>query len=257
MKEPKVLFFDIETTPNLAFVWEPGKQYVNYDNLYKERKISCICYKWAGQKTVHSLTMDLSKHNINSYDDNADEKMLKKFSEIYAEADLVVGHNALRFDVAHIKARLVKYRLPDLTPVILDDTYLSSRHIGFNSHRLDYLGRYLGEGRKTSHNYSLWVRVMNGDRNALKSTVTYCKQDVKLLERLYDRLRPYIKSKLNRAAFSGTTGCCPSCGNNSLIGKGVRFTSSLGLRQRLLCMSCGKNFTTGNNLLRNAKEFAR
>jgi hypothetical protein len=71
MSTIKRLFFDIETSPNIGLFWTAGyKQTISPDNIIKERAIICICYKWAGEKEVYSLTWD-SKQD--------DKKILEKF----------------------------------------------------------------------------------------------------------------------------------------------------------------------------------
>jgi len=257
MKKPRILLFDCEVSPNLVFAWRLGKQYVTIENIHKERKVTCICYKWGGEKKIHSLEMDMSLHDLTKHDDHADEKMLKEFCKVYQEADLAVAHNGIKFDISFIRSRVVKYGLPDVAPVVLDDTYLSSKGIGFNSHKLDYLSQYLGIGKKSPHPYQLWVDVMRGSDEALIKTVDYCKQDVRLLEKVYDKLLPYIKTKLNRAVFARNSDLCPSCGVAALVSKGVRTTIALGIRQRMQCSSCGKCFTMGSIPLLNNKEYAR
>jgi predicted PolB exonuclease-like 3'-5' exonuclease len=237
MVKPKILFFDIETTPNLVFTWGVGKSYVTHESIFKERKISCICYKWADEKIVHSLKMDIKKHLINDYDDDADKKLLEQFLEVYKKADLAVAHNGDHFDIATIKARLVKYGLPSLTPTLLDDSYLQSKKIRFNSHRLDYLGQYLGVGRKTSTSYGLWLDVMHGSKKALTDTVNYCKQDVILLEKVYKKLKPHINSKLNMGLFHPAELVCKSCGSSNLRKDGLRYNATTA-KQQYECADC-------------------
>lgn len=257
MKKPRILFFDIETTPNIVFLWRLGKQFVTIDNIHKERKVSCICYKWAGENKIHSLNMDMGLHDLTKHDDDADKQMLEDFCKVYEQADLGVGHNGIKFDVSFIRSRLVRYKLPDIAPIIVDDTYLASKGIGFNSHKLDYLSQYLGIGKKAPHPYKLWVDVMRGDKKAMQETITYCKQDVRLLENVYNKLLPYIKTKLNRAAFAQDTKLCPSCGKNSLVSKGPITTITWGVRQRKRCTNCGKHCTTGSKPLISSKEYPR
>lgn len=255
--EPRILFADIETTPNLVHTWGVGKQYVTYENIHKERKISCICYKWNDETKVHSLSMDLTKHDLSLRDDDADHDMLVKFVKIYNEADLVVGHNAIKFDKAVIRSRLVKHGLPDLAPVIIDDTYLQSVPIGFTSHKLDYISQYLRIGEKAAHPYKLWVDVSRGSKKALAATVKYCCQDVLLLEKVYNKLLPYIKTKLNRAVFANNPDLCPSCGSTRLEGVERRQTVNMGLRHRYRCKDCGKYLTRGNSINKNKQVFTR
>ncbi len=256
MNKPKILFFDIETTPNLVFSWGIGKQYLTHDQIFKERKISCIGYKWAGSNTVTCLKMNLKAHSLLQYDDKGDEDILKEFLEVYSKADLAVGHNALRFDIAHIKARLLRHGLPDITPVILDDTYLATATINFNCSKLDYLSKYLTTDRKQRVGFSLWVDVMMGSATALDKMAAYCKKDVIVLEQLYNKLKPFIKSKLNQSVLLNNPEVCPSCGEAKLSKNGFRRTNA-GLYQRFMCYGCGKHCTNGVGMLVKSKQFKR
>ena len=48
--KPKILYFDIETSPCVAYVWGCGKQFVGSKQLKKERKIISIGYLFNDQK---------------------------------------------------------------------------------------------------------------------------------------------------------------------------------------------------------------
>lgn len=244
-KQPKVLFFDIEINPNLCYTWGLGKQWVGYENIHKERQITVICWKWAGEKQIRSLCFNLDKHDLSKRDDDADKNLLEIFRKEYEKADVAVGHNAIKFDIGTIRSRLIKHGLKDIAPVILDDTYLASLSLRFNSHKLDYLSQYLDIGRKAPHEYSLWKRVMAGDRRALRDMVKYCKQDVVLLEKVYEKLKPFIRSKLNRAVFHTDDRRCPSCGETRLIKNGYRMNASGNKKIRLKCIGCGKHCLKG------------
>lgn len=244
---PKILYFDIETLPLTCFTWGLGKQYVGYENIQKERKIACICYKWDYEDTIHALTMDFDLHNPGSIDDKADKEMLVQFSKVYGYADIAIAHNGINFDKAVIRSRLVKHQLPDISPVIIDDTYINSKLIGFTSHKLDYIARYLGIGKKESHPYSLWVDVSKGSKKAMREMVKYCKKDVLILSKVYTWLKPYIKTKLNLAAFHNNKRMCPWCGEiGCLVVDNNRRRITLGLRTTMRCKKCLKYSTTGS-----------
>lgn len=256
-KTLKVLYFDVETSPCLAYVWGCGKQFVAAKQLKKERKIISIGYMFNNDKTVKVLKMDMTKHNINKFDDSADKEMLKKFVKVYNSANLVVGHNGRRFDRARIRARLVKFGLPDLDMSIpFDDSYTMTKEIDFTSHKLDHLGRYLQTGQKDQIDYEIWTKVMTGSRKALIEMCEYMKTDVIRLRDAYKRLKPYAKSKLNLSAFHDKAEMCPSCGSNNFIKNSIRYTNS-GQYQAYLCKDCGKRFQDGRNLLGKSSRIKR
>lgn len=254
-KQPKILFFDIETTPNLIFSWGIGKTYSTHDSIYKERKVSCVCYKWAHEKRVRELHMDMAKHDINKYDDDADKEMLSEFSKVYGQADVVVAHNGAHFDLPTLKSRIIRHNLPPISPTLLDDTYIQSKPIRFNNHRLDYLGQFLNLGRKESTSYRLWVDIMHGSKRALKAMIHYCKQDVSLLEKIYNKLKPYVKTKLNLSVFRQDPTCCPSCGGK-LWKDGIKHVG-LKIVNQFECSKCHKKTRGGENSLAISKLYPR
>ena len=257
-KEPteRILYFDIETSMCEMYAWGLGKQYVGYEQIKKERQVICIAWKWEHEKEVHALSWNHKLHKSDAYDDDADKVMLMAFSKVYNSADLAVGHNGLRFDVASINARLMRYDLPLLDPILFDDTYLKTKHIRLNCHKLDYLGKYLNVGKKHGTSYTLWINCMNGDKKALDEMVKYCAQDVSLLAKIYNKVKKYIKSNLNLSVIRDDKNICPSCGGH-LKKNGIKRTATLGLRQTFVCTSCGKNSTNGINLIKKANQYPR
>lgn len=251
----KILYFDIETSPCLAEVWGCGKQYVSAEQIRKERKIICIAYKFAGENKTYSLKMNIKKHKILRFDDDADKEMLKKFIKIYNSADMVVAHNGRKFDLARLRARLVRYELPDLAPVLFDDSYVFSKDKNFTSHKLDYLCKYLDMPGKTHTSRKLWTDVMEGSQKALDELTEYCENDVVILEKVYNRLRPYCKSKINLALHFNDAMMCPSCGGN-LEKRGV-YRTRTAIKQRFQCKKCGSWCHNGQNLITETGELPR
>lgn len=93
----KRLYFDIEVSANIGFFWKPGYNLnIGYENIIKEAGIICICYKWEGDKKVHSLTWD--KHQ-------SDKKLLQDFIKVANTADELVGHNGDKFDLPWVRTR--------------------------------------------------------------------------------------------------------------------------------------------------------
>ena len=77
MKKPKVLFFDIETAPNLAYVW--GKYEQDVIAFKSEWHLLSFAYKWLGNPEVKCETM----HNQKN-----DKKLSKKLRDLFDEADV-------------------------------------------------------------------------------------------------------------------------------------------------------------------------
>lgn len=238
MAAPKIkrLFWDIETSPNVVYSWRVGyKINIDHDNIVKERAIVCIGYKWQGEREVHSL--EWNKGN--------DKQLLEKFIPILESADESVAHYGDRFDLPWVRARAAFHGIPvDAYLKTIDTKAQSAKNFYFNSNRLDYLGHFLGVGRKIKTDFDLWKDVMAGDKAALDRMVRYCKQDVRLLEQVYLRLESYNKPKTHVGVLAGgARDSCPGCGSEKTQRRGYRVTA-LGARSQIMsCRGCGRNFT--------------
>lgn len=257
MIEPKILYFDIETTPLLVPVFRLGKQEVRYSQILKYPQVMCISWAWGDGRVQHD-TFNLKKYDWYQKDNDADLDLLKRFSKVYAEADIVIGHNAKMFDIGTLKSRIIKHRLPPITPTLIDDSYLQTKDIGFVSHKLDSLSDYLGFEGKLEHGHDMewWIAIMYQDEKILKRMVKYCDVDVKRLREVYKVLRPYIKSNLNLSTFNENGTICGSCGSSSLQKRGFHRTL-VGKFQRYQCQNCGAWTTDGENLLKKSKQYKR
>lgn len=229
------LFFDIETSPNIGLFWSAGfKQRIDYSNIIKERAIICICYKWEDEKDVYHLQWD-AKQN--------DKAMLQKFIEVANLADEMVGHNGDKFDLAWIRTRCLFHRI-DMFPQYqtIDTLKLSRAKFRFNSNRLDYIGKFLGMGQKIKTEFSLWKNiVLDNDKKAMDKMVTYCKQDVKLLEKIFTQLRGHMDNRTHYGVIFGQDrGSCPECGSDDLV-RHKKITTATGLvKIQYQCKTCNR-----------------
>jgi DNA polymerase elongation subunit (family B) len=253
--EPNLLFVDGETSALLVYAWGLGKQDIDYKRIYKERQVLCIGYAF-NDLPVNILTTNYDMFSIHNRDDDADKEMLQEFSDLCAQADLVIGHNIKQFDVGVLRSRIIKHGLPDLPPFLIDDTYIQTKGIGFTSHRLDYLTQYLGIGRKEDHPFEMWVDVMNKVPGAFEKMQTYCKGDVENNRKMYKRLLPYITSTLNLGVYHEREDICRYCGSTELHPRKYRYTPT-GKYTQFRCGNCGKYSTSGHNLLTKSGNYLR
>lgn len=230
MNKPRILFFDIETTPNIVTVFSlHNNESIHPQNILKERRIISIAWKYAGKSGISSVSID-PKHT------NDDKDILELFSDIMKNVDVVVAHYGDEFDIKFINARLAFHNLPPLPNVIQIDTYKIARSkFYFNSNKLDYLAKFLGLGSKIRTDYELWRACMDGDEKALDRMVRYNRHDVTLLEKVYNRLAPFVKPKLK---MSLSKDACDTCGSHRVHFRGTQ-RSLKGQSQRLQCIKCG------------------
>lgn len=222
-REPKILFWDIESTSlNATF-----------------GTILCIGYKFLGQPKVHVPTiLEYAKQGMLD-----DRGLVERFAHIYEHSDYTVGHYSSRFDLPMIKTKLLKYKLPPLSPKPHIDTWrIAKRELRLHSNRLQVLQEYLGvEHAKTPINFDDWLHAALGNKRALKRVVEHCKFDVLVLEEVFCRLRPLALEEPVRHLFLAdeSPDSCVSCGSQHLQSRGVHVAKTRQY-QRYQCQSCGK-----------------
>lgn len=221
---------------NLAYVW--GKYEQDVIDFEREWFMLCFAYKWYGEKTTRVLALP----DFKTYQkDKTDDKLLvTELWNLFNEADVILTHNGDAFDIKKANARFVYHQLPPPSPYkTIDTKKVAKRYFNFNSNKLDDLGRYLGVGRKLVHTgWNLWKRCYLGDEKAWAEMKRYNKQDVLLLERVYDKFKPYINNHPSRQIYQHKR-CCPNCGHDHSHARG--FEPRIGYKiQRLQCVDCGK-----------------
>lgn len=232
------LFFDIETSPNIGLFWQAGyKQRIDYANIITERAIICICYKWEGEKEVYSFQWDKKQ---------CDKKIISDFIEIANQADELVGHNGDKFDLPWIRSRCIHHGL-DMFPTYktIDTLKISRSKFRFNSNRLDYIASFFGIGRKIKTEFNLWKDIMiNKSDKAMAYMIKYCKQDVKLLEKVYEKIKTHVEPAIHYGVIFGQDrSSCPECGSNELIKVKSR-TTQTGLKKTIFkCKICERHHT--------------
>lgn len=238
MVKIKRLFFDIETSPNIGMFWKSGyKQDIPYDNIIKERSVICICYKWANEKKVHSLTWDKNQN---------DKKMLSDFISILNEADEIIGHNSDKFDLPWVKTRCLYHNIPAFPSYVTIDTLkIAKNKFNFQSNTLNYISKFLGLGSKKPTSLDLWKKiVLEKCDKSLDYMVKYCQQDVILLEKVFNKLKNYTNAKTHVGVLNNKPkSSCPECGSiNTNLSKTT--ISALGIKKyQLVCKNCGKYHT--------------
>lgn len=233
MKKPSILFIDIETTPNLAWTW--GYYETDVLEIVREWEILSVAWKFTTNAGV----------TFYGQNDYTEEVIVKGIWTLLNSADIVVAHNGDRFDVRKINAKFLKYGLTPPSPYKTVDTKtVAKRYFALNSNKLDYIAKYLEIGGKLVHTgISLWFDCMEGKAEAWKKMREYNIQDIKLLEKIYLKLRPWIKNHPNLADFTEVIAC-PKCGEeHDFKRKGTRQVGIL-TKQRYVCNACGGWFQT-------------
>jgi hypothetical protein len=176
---------------------------------------------------------------FDSIQKSGKQKMLDSVHKLLDEADAIVHYNGSRFDIPILHKEFLLSGMPPPAPSKqIDLLQVARRQFRFVSNKLDYVAQALGLGGKTEHEgHTLWVKCMNDDRKAWKIMEEYNKNDVVLLEKVYDKFKGWIKHHPNHNAYSAHS-CCPNCGSNKLQKRGTAITTTRHY-QRFQCQQCG------------------
>jgi uncharacterized protein YprB with RNaseH-like and TPR domain/predicted RNA-binding Zn-ribbon protein involved in translation (DUF1610 family) len=226
----RILFLDIETSPNLAYVWEKYEQDVI--SFEKERELLSFAYQWNDKKNVKCCA-------LCDFEKNKQFELVSKLHSLFDKADIIVAHNGDEFDIKMSCSFFAHFNLKPPKPYKTIDTLkIARKKFRFNSNKLDDLGEYLGVGRKMeTGGFKLWLGCLRGDKKSWDKMKKYNKGDVVLLEKVYNKLIPWDTNRININNKEGFL--CPACGSSNLQARGWNIALKYKT-QRFHCQNCGK-----------------
>ena len=237
----KRLFFDIETSPLVVYTFRVGfKLNISYENIIEDWRIISIAYKWEGENEVHALVWDKQ---------HSDKELLREFVKVANTADELIGHNGDRFDIKKIRTRCIFHRIPMFPKYRTLDTLKKARGgFAFDSNKLDAIAKYLGVGAKMQHEgFPMWVKCMQGDKEALENMIKYNKVDVVVLEDVYIAMQHYIKPNSHAGVANGMAKySCPICGCEEIELIKNDVTEKGTISRVVKCKSCTHHYNISN-----------
>jgi hypothetical protein len=176
-----------------------------------------------------------------------DSKLIKDFIKILNAADESIGHNSDKYDEKWLRARAL-YNGIEMFPKYktLDTLKLSRSGFNFNSNRLDYLGKFMGfSGKLETGGLKLWDDIIQrNDSKAMDKMISYCSQDVILLEKVYNKLNNYTLAKTHVGVILGESKCsCPNCGSEERRKEKTRVTAVGVKTYQFQCKDCYKYYS--------------
>ena len=240
----KILLYDIESSPLTVLSWG-AYQKGNWNALkvLEDWRMLTFAYKWHGAKTTH--VKGLPDYDLYKKDPKDDKALIADLWELFNEADIIIGHNGDQFDIKKTNARFIYHGMTPPPPTKSIDTLkVARKHFKFTSNRLDALGEFLGVGRKEqTGGLDLWLDCMAGDDKAWRQMKKYNKQDVVLLEDVYNKLTPWMHNHPNihlNLVDDEVPKCTnPDCQSDKLQRRGYGRTNTT-IHQRYQCQDCGK-----------------
>lgn len=235
----RVLLYDIETAPMLAHIWQAKTEYVAYDFLVQDFWLLSWSAKWWGDTETYYSEVVTPKEAKRQ----DDARIVETLANLIREADIIVAHNGDSFDLPKLNARLVVLGLEPIGPKqTIDTRTLASKSFRLAYNKLDYLGEKLvGERKIDTGGFDLWLACIHGDKAALDLMLQYNEQDVFLLEKVFDRMLPYVKNlpRLVTPALGKSLDVCPYCGSEKRQRRGYHHTSASSY-PKFQCTGCGR-----------------
>lgn len=204
----KVLTIDIETAPSLAYVWGFFKQNIGLNQVVEQTRMLCWVGKWYDAKQPIFYSEHADGH----------ETMVRAAWEALNDADIVITYNGDRFDIKHLNREFAELGLAPPKPFKSIDLFkVVKKEFAYSSNKLDNITQRLGLPGKLSHTgFDLWLGCMSGDEKSWKLMERYNRKDVVITERLYDRLRGWIRNHPHIGQFTGEEWTCANCGNSDI-----------------------------------------
>lgn len=240
MSKPKILFYDIETAPYLAYVWQCGKQVVRHNQLkegFDQPKIICVTYAWGEKGPVECIDW--------GYEEQDSKKVIQEFDQIIKQADMAIGKNSDRFDTKMINAVRMLNGLPGIpewTKYKDDLEKQMRRYFRLPSQSLDYISKQFGLGGKIKMEFQDWVDILEKNKNgqkALNKMIKYGKKDTRDTRILWYKLAEHFDTIWNQATFDKVLIACKhiDCGSLELNLDGIRISGKIRYQQ-YRCRKC-------------------
>ena len=243
---PRILVFDLENAPTEAAVWGMFKQFIRKEQIVSEWYMLSWSAKWLFDSEVHSdvLTPDESIKND-------DKRLMESLWTMIDQADIIVGHNILGFDIQKMNTRfVVNGMMPPSSVQAIDTLYQARRNFAFSRNDLDYLCKQfkLSNRKSDSGGMERWLKCIKGDPEALLEMEKYNRQDIAASEELYLAMMPWMKSHPNLALYmSNKADACHRCGSIDLDwlklpdGSSKCYFTNVNKYPEYRCNHCGGN----------------
>lgn len=231
----RILHIDVETTPAQVYVWRLFDQNISVDQIIKPTSLLCFAAKWHGEPEI------IFERSVNQEGPTFD-RMVRRAHALLSEADAVCHYNGQAFDIPRLNVEFLRLGLAPTPPIPqIDLKKVVQSKFAFVSSKLAFIGPELKIGAKVQHEgWPLWEGCMKGDAASWKKMTEYNKQDVRLLERLYNKLLPWIDGHPNMNLYVDTNDpVCPNCASKNLHSRGLYRTSTTTYN-KYHCNACGK-----------------
>lgn len=232
----KILILDVECSPSLGYVWGMFKQTLSLGQLVEQGEMISFAARWYGEKDI------IFKSN---YHDGHDE-MVRACWQLVDECDYLVGYNSANFDGKIMAREFVLAGMAPPSPYKdIDLLRVVRSRFRFVSNKLQNVCDELGLPVKVeTGGFQLWVDCMANDAKAWATMKRYNENDVRITEKLFDRLRPWLTG-IHLGQFvnedaAGNVAACPNCGSDQIEQYTDRtYKANIQTYAAMRCKKCG------------------
>lgn len=226
----RILLLDVETAPHKVYAWGLYDQDIAINQIVEPGYTLCWAAKWLHDKELM----------FDSIRKSGKRRMINHIHKLMTEADAIITYNGNKFDLPVLNQEILQLKLKPPPPTAQIDLYQTAkRKFRFASNKLDFISQELKLGRKHPHKgMDLWAGCMKGNAQDWKVMERYNKQDVRLLEKVYNKMLPWIRNHPNIGNYMDKDGVCPQCGSRRIHSNGTRRTS-VSVYVRFQCDDCG------------------
>ena len=229
-KKPKVLIWDLETSPAILFSFGLFNQNHGINQIIEPSRVLCFAAKWLDRKACEFYS--------EFHDGRQD--MIAQAWRLLDEADIVISYNGIGFDTKHMNREFLLAGFTPPSPVVeIDLLRVNRANFKFLSNKLGYVTEAVGLPTKLeTGGMELWKRVLANEPAAWSKFKRYNVRDVHVTEKLYKLLSQggWIKG-VHAGLFADDMTVCHSCGSPDLTPVGVMYSRTTAY-PKALCV-CG------------------
>lgn len=232
----KILLVDLELAYALYYGFPSKKpQFMPARNIKHHQFCICAAWKWHHEVSVQSISVleDEKRFKKNFRDDYI---VAKKLHELFEEADVIVAHNGDSFDLKHANTLFIKHGLGPVPQIKSIDTLkLARKYFSFPGNGLNDLLTFFNLPGKLDG--PSWIGLTEGVEKEIIKAVKYCRGDIRALERLFVKIRPYARNLPALRPIKDVCECA-ACSSKLLKNHGTRFDGSK-FYVDIRCLACG------------------
>lgn len=193
----------------------------------------CAGFKVLGEKPKIISIGDYKGKNIF---DN-EKRLVKDVIAEMNKADVLVSYFGTRYDHPFMNAKALEYGLefPNPTPR-LDLFFTAKSNLAISRKSMQNVAYFSNASHEKSPvEGKIWKAAMAGDRDALAWIEAHNLADIEVLEDVYIKLRPLMRT---HPRINGIENC-RTCGSSKLQKRGTTVSVLRGPQYRIKCTNCG------------------